>query len=329
MARNSEVIRQWMILREIEASRGKTIRQLAEMTNVTTRTIRRDLEALQEAGFPLYDVSDDGPKRWKLGRRPFEELDHTAFNLAELSALYFSRALVERLAIPTFEEDLKPAFAKLESALGPRMRQFLDRLPQALQAKTEPTRRRNDDHQRKVTARLLDAVLHHRRLTMRYHSLSSKREKTYRIDPYRLVYAQGSLYLFAYVSHYQQVRTFAVERIRQLTPLDETFTPIEDVTEAAWPHSLGIFHGKPEQVELEFASEVAPYVQERTWHPSQMMTLKENGNLVVTISVCLDNSLHNWIRSFGSSVRVVSPQTLIDNITDDLERTRTHYRKQK
>ncbi|MFL2434850.1 WYL domain-containing protein, partial [bacterium] len=67
----------------------------------------------------------------------------------------------------------------------------------------------------------------------------------------------------------------------------------------------------------------------RTWHPSQTMTLKENGNLVVTISVCLDNSLHNWIRSFGSSVHVVSPQTLIDNITDDLERTRTLYRKQK
>ena len=329
MARNSEVIRQWMILREIEVSHGKTIRQLAEMTNVTTRTIRRDLEALQEAGFPLYDVSDDGPKRWKLGRRPFQELDQTTFSLAELSALYFSRALVDRLAIPTFEEALKSAFAKLESALGPRMRQFLDRLPQALQAKPGPTRTHDDDHQRKVTVRLLDAVLHHRRLTMRYHSLSSKREKTYQIDPYRLVYAQGSLYLFAYVALYQQVRTFAVERIQQLTPLDETFTPVEDVTEAAWPHSLGIYHGKPEQVQLEFASEIAPYVQERTWHPSQTTTLRKNGALALTMNVSLDNSLQNWIRSFGSSVRVISPQTLIDNITDDLERTRAHYRKQK
>ena len=318
-----------MILREIEVSHGKTIRQLAEMTNVTTRTIRRDLEALQEAGFPLYDVSDDGPKRWKLGRRPFQELDQTTFSLAELSALYFSRALVERLAIPTFEEDLKSAFAKLESALGPRMRKFLDRLPQALQAKPGPTRTHDDDHQRKVTVRLLDAVLHHRRLTMRYHSLSSKREKTYQIDPYRLVYAQGSLYMFAYVALYQQVRTFAVERIQQLTPLDETFTPVEDVTEAAWPHSLGIYHGKPEQVQLEFASEIAPYVQERTWHPSQTTTLRKNGALALTMNVSLDNSLQNWIRSFGSSVRVISPQTLIDNITDDLERTRAHYRKQK
>ena len=125
------------------------------------------------------------------------------------------------------------------------------------------------------------------------------------------------------------MRTFAVERIQQLTPLDETFTPVEDVTEAAWPHSLGIYHGKPELVQLEFESEIAPYVQERTWHPSQMTTLRKNGALALTMNVSLDNSLQNWIRSFGSSVRVISPQTLIDNITDALERTRAHYRKQK
>ena len=72
MPRNQEVTRQWTVLREIEASTsGTTINQLAEITGVTTRTIRRDLVALQEAGFPLFDVTDDGVKRWKLNRRPF------------------------------------------------------------------------------------------------------------------------------------------------------------------------------------------------------------------------------------------------------------------
>ena len=98
MPRNAEVIRQWTILREIEASRGATIRRLAETTGVTTRTIRRDLEALQEAGFPLYDEAGDVAKRWKLDNRPFRRLDDTAFTLAELSALYFSRTLVECFA---------------------------------------------------------------------------------------------------------------------------------------------------------------------------------------------------------------------------------------
>ena len=65
MPRNAEVIRQWTILREIERARGAgvTIDDLASLCGVTTRTIRRDLQALEEAGFPLYDDKshDDGP----------------------------------------------------------------------------------------------------------------------------------------------------------------------------------------------------------------------------------------------------------------------------
>ncbi|MGC4080785.1 MAG: helix-turn-helix domain-containing protein, partial [Vicinamibacterales bacterium] len=68
--RNAEVIKQWTILREIERARagGVTIDELATLCDVTTRTIRRDLQALEEAGFPLYDdcSHDDGRTRWSI-----------------------------------------------------------------------------------------------------------------------------------------------------------------------------------------------------------------------------------------------------------------------
>ena len=38
---------------------GDSIDVLAQDLDVTTRTIRRDLAALQEAGFPLYDDKDE------------------------------------------------------------------------------------------------------------------------------------------------------------------------------------------------------------------------------------------------------------------------------
>ena len=325
MPRNAEVIRQWTILREMEASRGATIRQLAESTGVTTRTIRRDLEALQEAGFPLYDEPGEAAKRWRLDTRPFRRLDQTAFTLAELSALYVSRTLVECFALPPFGQDLRGAFAKLEAALGPRLRSFLDRLPDVIQAKAPPARRRDESQQRAAIGRLLDALLHQRRLEMRYHSRSSGREKEYRIDPYRLVYAEGGLYLFAYVQRYGQVRTFAVERIRRLTPLDETFEPVEDLGEAAFPHSLGIHQGPPERVELEFAADLAPYVQERVWHPSQSVAPGPEGSVLVTMDVCNDGALRSWILSFGPGVRVTAPTALARQIANDLEQARARY----
>ena len=325
MPRNAEVIRQWTILREIEASHGATIRRLAETTGVTTRTIRRDLEALQEAGFPLYDEAGDVAKRWKLDSRPFRRLDGTAFTLAELSALYFSRTLVECFALPPFGEDLRGAFTKLETALGPRMRRFLDRLSDVIRVKAPPSRRQDDRQQRAVIGRLLDAMLHQRRLDMLYHSRSSRREKSYRLDPYRLVYADGGLYLFAYVPGYRQVRTFAVERIRRLTPLEETFEPVEDLGDAAFPHSLGIHQGPPEPVELEFSPELAPYVQERVWHPSQAVEPQEDGAVAVTMDVCNDGALRSWILSFGPGVRVKAPAALARRIAVDLDRARARY----
>src|SRR4029450_1667889 len=111
---------------------------MASRTGVTTRTIRRDLEALQEAGFPLFDEVRDGKRYWKLEQRAFRRLDETGFNLAELSALYFTRTLAEGLAATPFQQDVRNAFDKLATALTPGMRQFLDRLPLAIQAKAEP-----------------------------------------------------------------------------------------------------------------------------------------------------------------------------------------------
>ena len=282
--RNAEVIRQWAILRDLESSRRVTIDDLAERTGVSTRTIRRDLEALQSAGFPLFDEVHDGKKYWTLEQRAFRRLDDTGFTLAEMTALYFSRSLVECLAATPFQRDVRSAFDKLAAALTPGMRQLLDRLPLVMQAKAEPGGQSTmDDPSTPATAskqsaprsarvaELLDATLHHRRVTMRYHSFSSNREKDYLLEPYRLVFAQGGLYVVAYVPEYKQMRTFAVERIQSLSLTEERFEPIE-LPEDAFAHSLGVNQGTPERIEIAFEPRIARYVKERVWHASQQTT---------------------------------------------------------
>src|SRR5262249_40954666 len=237
MPRNAEVIRQWTILRELEASRRLTIDDLAKRTEVTTRTIRRDLEALQSVGFALFDEVHDGKKYWKLETRAFKHLDDTGFTLAELSALYFSRTLVECLAATPFKSDVASAFDKLAAALTPGMRQFLDRLPLVFEAKgTAPRGAAEAKDERERIAKLLDAILNNRRATMKYFSMSSAREKAYVIEPYRLLYSPGGLYLLAFVPEYKELRTFSVDRIPSISLHDHPFTP-PPVPHPAFPHS--------------------------------------------------------------------------------------------
>ncbi len=324
MPRNAEVIRQWSILRDLEAARRLTIGDLAQRTGVTTRTIRRDLEALQSAGFPLYDELDDGKRYWTLEQRAFKRLDAPGFTLAELSALYFSRTLVECLAATPFQQDVATAFEKLASALTPGMRQFLDRLPLVMQAKGAPPRGADERAERTHVARLLDATLHHRRVRMQYFSLSSAREKEYMVEPHRLVYSQGGLYVLAFVPDYREMRTFAIERIRSLSPLEERFTPVEQPADA-FAHSLGVNEGTPERIEIAFEARIAPYVRERRWHPSQTVADRADGGVVVTLNVCNDWALKSWILSFGPLARVVAPESLARQIRDEIDLARSRY----
>jgi predicted DNA-binding transcriptional regulator YafY len=335
--RNAEVIRQWSILRDLEASRRATIDDLAQRTGVSTRTIRRDLEALQSAGFPLFDEVHDGKKYWTLEQKAFRRLDDTGFTLGELTAIYFSRSLVECLAATPFQRDVGSAFDKLAAALTPGMRQFLDRLPLVIQAKADPgTQSLMDDPSTPATAsrqsaprsarvaQLLDATLNHRRAVMRYHSFSSNREKDYQIEPYRLVFAQGGLYVVAYVPEYNQLRTFAVERIQSLSIGEERFEPV-DLPVDAFANSLGVNQGTPERIEIVFEPRIARYVKERTWHSSQRLEDAADGSLTMTMDVCNDFALRSWILGFGRLARVVSPPELVRQIQAEADQTRLQY----
>jgi predicted DNA-binding transcriptional regulator YafY len=331
--RNQEVIRQWSILRDLESSKRATIDDLAGRTGVSTRTIRRDLEALQVAGFPLFDEVDENNKRyWTLEQKAFKRLDNTAFTLAELSALYFSRTLVECLAATPFQKDVQSAFDKLAGALTPGMRQLLDKLPLVMQAKAEPGSTSADGSTDSMArgprsarvAQLLDATLNHRRIGVRYHSFSSNREKDYVLEPYRLVFAQGGLYLVAFVPEYKQMRTFAVERMLSLSMTEARFEPVE-LPDDAFAHSLGVNQGTPERIEVKFEPRIARYVKERVWHASQQATEEADGTLTLTLNVCNDWALRSWILGFGPLARVVSPSALATQILEEIEGARSHY----
>jgi predicted DNA-binding transcriptional regulator YafY len=93
---------------------GVTIDELAALCDVTTRTIRRDLQALEEAGFPLFDdkARDDGKTRWLVNGQAFKGLS-AGLTVSELCALYFTGTLLESLSgYARFRDDVESAFEK-------------------------------------------------------------------------------------------------------------------------------------------------------------------------------------------------------------------------
>jgi predicted DNA-binding transcriptional regulator YafY len=116
MPRNDQVTRQWHLIRHLEAAtRGSTLPELTaalppELSR-HPRTIRRDLEALEAAGFPLLTDRIEGRVVWKL-IEGFRRIPALAFSPTELMALTFSRGLLRPLEGTQLQAALDSALTK-------------------------------------------------------------------------------------------------------------------------------------------------------------------------------------------------------------------------
>ncbi len=324
MGRNAQLIRQWAILKQIESTRWSTIPDLASHHTVSTKTIRRDLAALMEAGFPLYDDRYEGKVYWRLAEE-YKGLPLANLSLSELAALYFSRNVVGALAAPPFSGDIDSAFKKIEGALPEKNISFFDNLDSMISVRADAPK---DLEAHKHTVRtLMDSMSEDHRIQMDYFSVHSQKRKTYTVHPYRLMYFRGGLYLFGYVEEYDQIRTFAVERIEELEKLADTFEKPSDFSvETYLESSFGLVKEDPFDVEILFKPDVASYVRSRLWHPSQEVREVGGGEIVMHLHVGGEFELGAWILSFGPSALVLSPEKLRRRLETDLARMLDNYR---
>ena len=308
MARGDQFSRQWRLLRLLEHRAGRTVEDLASELGVTTRTVRRDLDVAQYAGWPVTQDRTDGRVRWGFVEG-YKVSTLLPLTLTELLALYFSRDLLKPLAGTLFEDSVESFYGKINALLPPEGRAYLDQL-QGLIA-TSPRAFKNYREHRKCLTALTEAARARRTIRARYLSFARERETTRRIDPYRLWYHGGGLYLVGYCHTRRDVRTFAVERIRRLDLTADTFAVRPDFDfEAYTRDSFGLMRDEVVTVSVRFRRDQAKYVRERLWHPSQTFEDHEDGSLTVTLRVAGTFEVKRWVLGFGAAAEVLEPASL-------------------
>lgn len=156
---------------------------------------------------------------------------------------------------------------------------------------------------------------------IRYFSASRTTTSRREVDPYRLWYAGGGLYLIAYCHLRKDVRLFAVERIRSITLTDHPYQmPLGFDVEEYVQDALMIMRGRRIDVELLFSKKVAAWVKDKLWHSSQETVPMKDGRLRMTLKVADTDELVGWILSFGSQVRVVRPDALEQRVREEAKR---------
>jgi len=315
MSRNDQVTRQWMLLKTLERPGGATLAELASSLPADyachPRTIRRDLEALA-ARFPVYTERADGQVKWKL-IEGFSRVPALQFSTTELMALLFSRDLLKPLEGTMIKDSLDSALSKAGSALPGAADEYLQNLRDYFAVGLGPHKRYREH--RETLERLARAITRNRTVEMRYYTAGRDSTNRRKVDPYRLWYAAGSLYLIGYCHVRRDVRTFAVDRIRSLTITNHPCQlPLNFDLEAYVQDALVVMRGEQIEVELLFDRKTTAWARDRIWHPSQVAVIGKDGCLNLVLHVADTPELAGWILSFGPGVRVIRPETLREKI---------------
>ena len=316
MARGDQLARQWRIFHTLISSKyGKSVSDLAGNLECHPRTVYRDLDALQAAGFPLYNERVNGTSRWAVLDSAKQQVP-IPFDLSELMALYFGRDALNVLKDTMFHDSLESLFQKIKTTLPPASKKYLDRIEKSLKVGQQPYKPYGKF--KKIIAEVNGAVLNRKVIEIVYHTMSRNKVTRRNVSPYKIWYSNGSFYLIGHCHLKEELRIFAVDRVKMLTVTDETFAVPDDFDiDAFMQGSFGAFHGKPVRVRIHFTADAAGYVKEKIWHASQKIEELDDGSIIFEAEVAGTNEIKLWVMRWGARACVLEPENLREEIQSE------------
>lgn len=157
----------------------------------------------------------------------------------------------------------------------------------------------------KVLEQLRFAMLSFKKIQFDYETESGNRQIT--LNPYGIIISD-KYYLVGFNEYVQGLRLYKVDKLKDLSVLDEYFEKDEKFSLAEYSNnSFGVYQEKPIDIVLEFNKSVANDVLNYHFHPTQKIKQLKNENVQVeftsggTYAICQE--LFKW----GGKVKIKKP----------------------
>jgi predicted DNA-binding transcriptional regulator YafY len=192
--------------------------QLADRLEVTTRTIRNDIERLRSLGYPVH-AAPGVAGGYRLGAGA----SLPPLLLDDEEAVAVAVGLRTATGVSGIEETSLRALGKLEQVLPSRLRQRVN----MLQSVTASIARSGPTVEADVLTAIAGAIRAHEQLRFDYVSFEGTASRR-AVEPHRLVYTRGRWLLVAWDVERVDWRSFRADRIRPRTPNGPRFAARQD-----------------------------------------------------------------------------------------------------
>jgi proteasome accessory factor B len=298
---------------QIKEGKFPNCRKLAEMLEISTKTVQRDIDFMRDRlNLPIeYD-----PLRFGFFySRPVAHFPNIEVTEGEIIALFVAQKVLDQYKGTPFEKPLHAAFHKICDGL----RESITFPWGDLDASFSFRNLGSTEADITLFESLSKAVLRSLETGFQYKKLGSSRYEERRVQPYHLACIEGQWYLFAFDLARNQLRTFVLQRMRDVKITAVKFKrPADFEISKHLGSSFGVFTGTGHyRIRLQFDAFAARLVSERRWHASQKIKpLGKDGSdgVEMTLELADLGEITRWILSWGGHARVLAPEELKQSV---------------
>ena len=176
---------------------------------------------------------------------------------------------------------------------------------------------------------LLHAIKNRLKIRFTYQKFWEEEATRRFVAPYALKEFKNRWYILAKDSKDSHIKTFALDRLTKLEITDETYQYPKDYSiEQHYRYCFGIISPNdeaPQEIILSFDPFQGKYIKTLPLHESQELLIDSDQELRIKLHLCITHDLLMELLSFGSSLRVIAPASLLEQIRQAHENAYRQY----
>ena len=311
----------------IAARKMVSFKTLLDELEISRATLKRDLEYLRSRmKTPIVYDRDAGG--YRIGRKRGEpervEFPGLWFNASEAAALLTMQHLLTELQPGILARYIEPLLERLKSLLASADHSF-----QEIQRRVKIIHLGRRAAPPKYFEIAASALLNRQQLKISYYARGSDATTGRTVSPQRLVCYRENWYLDAWCHLRNDLRSFALDGIREAVILDTAAKEIADARlDEVLGESYGIFSGRAKAwAKLKFTPARARWVAAEEWHPKQRASYEPDGSYLLELPYNDDRELLGDILRHGPEVEVLAPKELRTRARAQLAQAAARYGK--
>jgi len=320
----SKRIKEYLDTYKIPGDRHSISRDIDELNNLFENPIKDDLPKSEQLRYRIeYDAKLRG---YKVSERPYK-FEH----LRMLAECVNAAKFITDNQANAFKSLISEFCSKYEA------KELKNEVYVVGRVKT------TNKHIMRYISEIHNAITQHKKISFKYlkytlqqgaEQVERKHGETYIVSPYQLIINDGNYYLLSYNSQKQDMRTYRVDRMREVAVVDEPREGSEvfqDIDLRTYTRRVfNMFGGSQTRVRIRFTNDMLDTVVDRFGADGEVSYFKYDArHFIVSANIEISDQFYSWICSFRKKATIISPSNVVDGMKKFISDIEARYQYDK